>query len=171
MFQRLIAHPVWTAIGAVATVLALFAAGFEWITCIPETERFKVCRDPAHGVEQYQYSESVSDQSGWRGGGYSQPAFCSELMRRKEAAIGQSIVWGTPQSSEDSRRVGLGRVEYNYVCTISAQWAPVYRAARSEICGQVDGISKSNVVMDVCTPNGKIIGFSLLGFRWIGWPW
>ncbi len=109
--------------------------GFNEKTVSYREHEFKLCTHPSHGVASYQHSEIVRDSSGWRDGGYNQLAWCNEVKRRKERAVGESIVWGEETRSENSKKDIFGHVEYNYHCSIPARWGPVFVASRSAACG------------------------------------
>lgn len=179
----LLRHPFWTAIGAIATVVALVVANITPIYAVvedgdrcgwqdvrrtvpPEFE-FTECRDPAHGVERFQYSETVGLESGWVRGGYSQPWWCEQVRQRKQQAVGQSITWEAPTSSERSRRDVFGHVEYKYTCKITASWSPIYNIKRTPSCPKVQAIETVIHVARKCQDGGSTIGWKVFGFSWI----
>jgi hypothetical protein len=175
----------WTGAGVIVALFALIATfvkpiyvniqnaqkcGTHVITqSIPAGEKYQLCSDASHEVESYRQSIIVTGQSGWRGGGYNQNAFCQELMRLKESAIGATITWSDQNSSENRRKDFLGHAEYNYSCTIQARWDPVFKLARGPECGE----SRPMVMNEAnsCPDDEHQIGVNFIGIKWVGWPW
>jgi hypothetical protein len=136
---------------------------------VPEGEKYQLCSDPSHEVGSYRQTIIVTGQSGWRGGGYNQNAYCQDVMRAKEMSIGGTINWSDQHSSESSRKDLLGHAEYNYSCTIQARWDPIYKLARGPECGETKPIVLNEA--NSCPDDEHQIGVNFSGIKWIGWPW
>lgn len=124
---------------------------------------FRLCSHPSHGVTGYQYTETVTGSSGWRDGGYNQIAWCSDVKRAKENSVGASIVWSNEQRNEDRRKDIFGKAEYNYHCTITAQWGPVYASNRSSVCGPEPFVDKLEQQPNTCPDVTNRVGWK--------WSW
>jgi len=178
MFKTIKDHPIFAVIGAVAAITGIvigvlslvepkyakFTSGAicgnseETITTHPY--QFRECKNP-NKVKGYEYKEDVSQSSGWVGGGHDQNWHCTNVKRRKEAAVGQSIVWSNQRSSEQSKKSTLGKVSYKYHCTITAQWTPIYEVERWEGCGEAP--PKIEIIEEPKTCFDKT--------QRIGWKW
>ncbi|MGZ2484845.1 hypothetical protein ACVITL_003368 [Rhizobium pisi] len=171
MFRKLLDHPIWTALGTIAAIIALIVPFFETISCVPQSEEFKQCRVAGNGIESFAVTEDVTGSSGWVGGGLDQPTYCNQLKNQKEAAVGQTIYWEKERSSEGNNKDWKGHVTYNYHCAIVGHWAPTYKLARTSECGRNEAVTPTSVLTPSCPAAGTRIGFSLFGYRLIGWPW
>lgn len=96
---------------------------------------FPECRHPTHEVERYALDELKNANSGWRGGGYNQPAHCADVLRSLQSAHPNST-FSFVRSSEESKRDILGKVEYNYFCEYRRREQPVFALIRSPACIQ-----------------------------------
>jgi hypothetical protein len=137
--------------------------GYSSRTVQHRDHEFQLCSHPSHEVIGYQYTEIVTGSSGWRGGGYNQVAWCSDVKRKKEASIGSSIIWSDERRSEDRRKDILGKAEYNYHCTITAQWGPIYASKRSSACGPEPFVDKVEQYPASCPDETNRIGWK--------WSW
>jgi len=180
MLKKLAQHPIFAVIGGVIAVVGV-ATGVLSLTK-PEYKRvtdgnicgyserqitsrphqYKECENP-NKVAGYRYAETVSKSSGWVSGGHDQQWHCTNVMREKEAAVGQSIVWGQPQSSESSRKDWKGHVTYKYHCSIEAKWGPIYVVERWEGCGAADPVTKTVREPKTCYDESQRIGWK--------WQW
>ena len=180
MFERLKEHPVFMIIGAfiglagvVIGVLSLIEPVYMWVTdgkvCgfYSETEskqkyEWNECANP-NKIIGYQYTEIVTKSSGWVSGGRDQNWHCTNVKREKERAVGQSIVWSKPNSSERVRKDLLGHVTYNYNCSIEAKWGPIFQVERWPGCGKAKSISVSVTKESSCFDLSKRVGWK--------WKW
>jgi hypothetical protein len=124
---------------------------------------FQLCAHPSHELTGYQFTETVSGSSGWRGGGYNPTAWCNDVKRAKENSVGQSIVWSNQRPREESKKDLLGKVEYNYHCTITAQWGPIYATVRSPACGPEPFVDRVAQEPNTCPDTTNRVGWK--------WTW
>ena len=111
----------------------------------------KTCQHVSHGVASFANSENVNRQSGWRGGGSSQPEQCQIMKNNYTAANpGRDIVWTEEKSSERSRKRWDGHVQYNYNCSAVANWNPIYNNQSSEACGRLDPVQEESRLPKQC---------------------
>ncbi|NOJ46074.1 hypothetical protein [Bradyrhizobium archetypum] len=101
---------------------------------------YKTCQNPAFGIKGWANQMTVQGTSGWRGGGYNQGAFCSEFTNGVIASRGlgnQPHLVDDVRSREESRRTGFMNsvAEYNYHCSITLHWSPVYNDKADPVCG------------------------------------
>lgn len=104
------------------------------------------CRRPEFGLERYGNVQQFSGGSGWKDGGYSQPAYCSDLERATISSLGLrggSYSSRVVASGERGRWVVRGlnprHRQYHYQCTIEISWNPIYRARQDVVCGTSRG--------------------------------
>ncbi|WP_213290989.1 hypothetical protein [Bradyrhizobium sp. sGM-13] len=102
---------------------------------------WKTCANQAFGVDRWENEEKLNGTSGWRGGGFNQGAYCTEFINsvvagRKLGDRPHDVVGMT--SSEENRRTGTfkERAEYNYHCSLTLRWNPVYKQKADPICGR-----------------------------------
>lgn len=178
MFKKIAEHPVIAVIsgiiavvGVVAAVLGLTQAEYALVTdgeicgysqeqMTTRPHQYHECENP-NKITGYRFQETVSKSSGRVGGGYDQNWHCENVKREKETAVGQSIVWGTPTSSEDSNKDWKGKVTYKYFCSIPAKWGPIYAVERWAGCGEADP-----VVTTVSTPKTCFDESRRIGWKW-----
>lgn len=186
MWKTLWKHPFWAALGSIVALCALIATFVQPIYASvpdgdlcgwdnvagsrPAEHEFNECRDSSHGVDSFQYNETVSDSSGKVGGGHDQGWWCNAVMRAKETAIGQSIVWATPKSSEESDKNWKGEVSYKYSCSIDGSWGPIFKLDRTAVCGRAALIVTTEQVPKICSASERLKGVRILGMSWIIWP-
>jgi len=98
---------------------------------------YLTCRRPEFGRIGWGRTEQFSGNSGWRGGGTSQPDWCRELAGQsiRSRSIGEQNEVATVASSEDSHFTWDRRAEYNYSCTVRISWAPIYAERQDVSCG------------------------------------
>ncbi len=98
---------------------------------------YRTCARREFGVERWEASQRFEGRSGFRGGGGSQPAWCTEYRNSLIAngTITEPSEIAIATSSEVSRRRPSGNVQYNYSCTLEAKWAPVYVSRQDALCG------------------------------------
>jgi hypothetical protein len=156
--RKLKDHPIFSIVGAVAAIAGVVYGGLSMVkpeyplvtsgeTCGYSEERisrrphpWKECPNPSK-VIGYQYSERVTQGSGWVDGGRDPEWHCTNVKREKERAVGQSIVWSNQETSQASRKDLFGHVEYRYDCTVDAKWGPIYAVERWEGCGEEQAIT------------------------------
>lgn len=115
MFKSLKNHPIFAIIGAIAAIagivfgiLALIKPEYALVTSgekcgwaeevvTEQVHQWNECENP-NKVTGYQFTEQVSQSSGWVGGGKDQNWHCTNVKRAKERAVGQSIVWSNKKS-------------------------------------------------------------------------
>ena len=93
------------------------------------------CRDATHGVDRYQREFNVTRESGWHGGGYSQPRWCEDVMSMLRGEHPQALL--TQVSSGEVSRNSCAPAncpQYNYTCTVRVQTDPLYKEAVSSAC-------------------------------------
>lgn len=101
----------------------------------PPAPRFATCRDPSHGVERYAHTEPLTRESGWRGGGFSQPGWCNQLTSMLKGDHPGSVL-KVKSSSEQSRSTcpPFNCPQYNYTCTIEVLSDPIFVERESAAC-------------------------------------
>lgn len=112
--------------------------------CGTTTEEFivnpakpKTCRHPDFGHEGWSKTETVTQSSGWRGGGSNQANWCNQLTasfiqsRTVESKYDKEILGSREESNKDWK----GHVTYNYHCTVKVSWEPVYSERTDPKCG------------------------------------
>lgn len=175
MATKLSDHPFFVILGALAALAGIWVVITEPVykkiiggICgstetpeITQPNQYNSCPNP-NKITHYEYTESVTKSSGWVGGGNDQSWHCANVMREKESAVGQSIVWGTATSFEEDRKDFFGKAEYKYHCTIQAQWSPVYMIERWEGCGPADPVT-----VTVSTPNECYDETQKIGWKWV----
>ena len=93
------------------------------------------CRHPSHGVESYLREEDVTQWSGWRAGGYSQPSWCNELiilLRASNPKAAFAIVASRERSESHCKPFNCPKYEYS--CTVRLKLDPVYKLQPSGLC-------------------------------------
>ena len=90
------------------------ACGYETIELAVDSEyQWAECQNQEFGVIGYEDTKEVSGSSGWRGGGYNQAAYCSDLaasVKSSHSDVPQDANWETVRSSENVRwRGGIER--------------------------------------------------------------
>jgi hypothetical protein len=109
--------------------------GVTTATELEQTEQFKECRAPSHGIAGYRRTKIFEEWSGWRTGGFDQRSWCNELQARARHKIGQPFAWEVLETREERKEEFLRRFFYKYYCKAEAQWEPIYRNERTEACG------------------------------------
>src|SRR5262249_207863 len=79
-----------------------------------------VCQVPSNGIESYSIDQQIAGDSGWRGGGYNQTAFCNDRKTALQKAYPNSILTETGRS-ENSHKDTWGHVTYIYYCNYRRQ--------------------------------------------------
>ena len=100
-------------------------------------KRPKTCRHPDFGRERWKQSDSVTQSSGWMGGGSNPTNWCNSLL--SGFISNRGITGGYDKRfsnvSEQSKKDWKGHVEYNYHCTVTVWWDPLYRERTDPRCG------------------------------------
>lgn len=104
------------------------------------TPKYKSCRNPSFGLASWDKVETFQGTSGWRGGGYNPSAFCSDFINSVVASRGltnQSYAIESMQPGEEQRRKGVFNSisEYNYHCSVTLRWQPIYNEKIDPLCG------------------------------------
>jgi hypothetical protein len=89
----------------------------------------KACRNPSHGVERFLREFDVTRDSGWRGGGYDQGRWCSDviaILRGEFPAVGSTFDIVSHDEREESKCRPFNCPQYNYVCTVHVKTDPIY---------------------------------------------
>ncbi len=99
--------------------------------------RPKTCRLSDFGEVGWSKTETITQSSGWRGGGSNPTNWCNQLTAGfiKSRSINtkyNSVVQG---KREESKKDWKGHVEYNYHCTIKVSWEPIYAEKTDSKCG------------------------------------
>lgn len=180
MLKLITDHPIFTIIGGVfaligvvTAILGLTEPKFALVTdakvCGVSTQevvttpyQFRECKNP-NKLLGFEFQDVVSKSSGWVGGGRNPSWHCFNVMREMERAIGESIDWGTPKTSEESKKDWKGHVTYNYHCTIEAKWGPIYAVERWEGCGEADPVVEKISEPKTCFDTTKRVGWK--------WKW
>jgi hypothetical protein len=95
----------------------------------------KVCRDPSLGIESFGKTLTISQESGWLGGGHSQTQWCDNLIGklRSNYPDGTFTVLGTSETSRSACKP-FNCPQYNYTCTVKVQAEPIYVEKASPVC-------------------------------------
>lgn len=109
---------------------------------IDKAQVYRTCRHAEFGQIGWVRSDTITESSGWVGGGSSQSNWCNTLTARiiKERSIGSSHSSEVINKSEQARWTGIfGRVrQYNYSCTVKIQWEPLYAENTDPLCGKIE---------------------------------
>lgn len=180
MLQSLKDHPIFAVIGAIAAIIGIVigllsltepayalvtdgvVCGYSDLTETTSPHKWAECENPAK-VIGYKYAETVSQSSGWVGGGRDQNWHCTNVKRQKEASVRQSIVWSNQRSSESHKKDLLGKVSYKYQCAIDAKWDPIYAVERWEGCGEAPPVARSARKAKTCFDETRRTGWK--------WKW
>jgi Trypsin-like peptidase domain len=98
-------------------------------------ECYSSCALPENGVGSWGGSATVTEDTGWRGGGYDPTSFCAAQKLRHEQANPTHFV--TVQALPEQHQSiynPFKHDEYRYQCAVTDQWDPVYKVARSPSC-------------------------------------
>jgi hypothetical protein len=100
----------------------------------------KTCQNPAFGIAGWANQETLQGTSGWRGGGYNPGAYCTDFTNSVIASRGlgnQPHVVDNLKPGEEQRRTGFlnSVAEYNYHCSITLRWNPIYNQRADPLCG------------------------------------
>lgn len=102
---------------------------------------YKTCANQAFGLEKWGNEDPINGTSGYRGGGYNQGAYCTDLINVTLQSRGLGSVphlVDQIHSSEESRRTGAfgsGPVQYNYHCSFMLHYNPIYNRKSDALCG------------------------------------
>jgi len=107
-------------------------AGVNMVPAGPCAE-LPVCRTASNGIEGYTVDQQIPGDSGWRGGGYNQNAFCNDRKTALQNAYPHSVLTETGRS-ENSHKDTWGHVTYIYYCSFHRQEGPIYKSMASLDC-------------------------------------
>lgn len=116
---------------------AMATAAMQQVCTRPITVR--KCRHPDFGQERWARSETLQGSTGWRGGGYNPDAYCSDYISsivtsRQLGGKAYNIdIVGKREEGKWTGTFGRKR-KYNYHCTVSLQWDPIYNERTDERC-------------------------------------
>ncbi|MGY4608604.1 hypothetical protein ACVW16_007016 [Bradyrhizobium sp. USDA 4474] len=101
---------------------------------------YKTCANAAFGIAGWENQETLQGTSGWRGGGYNPGAYCTDFTNGVVASRGlgsQPHVVENVKPGEEQRRTGFlnSVAEYNYHCSITLRWNPIYNQKADPLCG------------------------------------
>ena len=101
----------------------------------PETP--KTCRLSDFGQEGWSKTETVTQSSGWQGGGSNPTNWCNQLTASfiQSRSIDSKYNKEVLGQSEESNKDWKGHVTYNYHCTVKVDWEPVYAERTDPKCG------------------------------------
>ena len=91
------------------------------------------CVHPSHGIDHFEIDVTLTGDSGWRGGGYNQTAYCNDYLASLNATYPGSNLVRT-NSWEDARWTGIRHREYKYFCSVQRQEKPIYKVGRGIEC-------------------------------------
>ena len=95
-----------------------------------------VCRAKSNGFEKWGKVESVTADSGWRGGGSSPAEYCNGELAARKAVLGDTGEIELVNTSEDSKddNPPFNVRKYRYSCTFTQRTEPIYKLAASPEC-------------------------------------
>lgn len=118
-----------------AVIVFSITAGLNAVFSGSESDEEKLCRDPSHGIERYEFSDTVEQNSGWVASGYNEAWWCQKMKNDYQSNRPDiSIIWGNQVSSQRYNKDSFGHVTYNYYCKVTAKWNPIYNLKHSEAC-------------------------------------
>jgi hypothetical protein len=122
--------------------------GTEEKTVVISPAKPATCRRAEFGIEGYVHTQTLTQSSGWRGGGSSQTNWCNELISGfvSSRGIGETAISEIQNTGEDARWTGtFGRTrQYNYTCTAIISWEPIYVEKTNPACGMVPEKTKTD---------------------------
>jgi hypothetical protein len=101
---------------------------------------YKTCQNSAFGLAGWANAETLQGTSGWRRGGYNPGAFCTDFTNSVVAGRGlgnQPHLVENVKPEEEQRRTGIlnSVAEYNYHCSFTLRWNPIYNQRTDPLCG------------------------------------
>ncbi|MGH0036981.1 MAG: hypothetical protein ACQGVK_18290 [Myxococcota bacterium] len=113
----------------------------EFQTAFQQQKIYRVCRHPDFGQVGWAYNDTITQSSGWVGGGSNPTNWCNQLIAAtvRGRSIGPQHKATVIDKSEQGKWTGtFNRTrKYNYHCTIKLEWEPVYRERRDPRCGEM----------------------------------
>lgn len=102
----------------------------------------RTCRHKDFDLERWGSDETITQSSGWRGGGSNPTNWCNDLINSiiQGRSIGPIHKADILEAHEEARWTGtFGRTrEYNYHCTVKIQWNPIYKEKQdASRCGTI----------------------------------
>lgn len=96
----------------------------------------KRCRKPEHGLDGWGFETTITRNSNWRGGGGSQPGYCSELVAAVRSEFPNASEVETRSSNESTRDScsPFRCIQYQYTCSVTVRGRPIYKEAESTSC-------------------------------------
>lgn len=115
-----------------------FCSGGTWkidqagANCTPRGAALRACRHSEFGIESWGQTETYGLSSDWKGPGYDQQRYCTDvknafLAERHISAPFESKVVDTHEDSNSGR--------YKYRCALEFKWLPVYFEKTDARCG------------------------------------
>ncbi|MET4789574.1 putative acylesterase/phospholipase RssA [Bradyrhizobium japonicum] len=102
--------------------------------------QYKACRSPAHGPpESFAIDKVITQQSGWRPGGYNPSAWCGDVQTQLRAQFKEPIleVKGMNEERRDACQP-FRCIQYQYTCIVRVLADPVYPEKVSPSCPPAD---------------------------------
>ena len=87
-------------------------------------------------VERFGRTVAVTQDSGWMGGGHTQPEWCNNLIGNLRNQFPPDSQFKVLSSSERSKSscTPFNCPQYNYTCTVEVQTDPIYNEKSSPKC-------------------------------------
>lgn len=112
------------------------------------------CRRAEFDIEGYVHTQTVTQSSGWRGGGSNPTNWCNELISGfvSSRGIGDTAISKVINTGEDARWTGtFGRTrQYNYTCTVKISWEPIYFEKTDPACGMLPEKTRTDSIPKKC---------------------
>jgi len=173
---RILRDPIWQGIAAIVAIVAgiiafmpkaepceepifqtvqdaqLCGSTEEIVEVSPATP--KTCRRLEFGQAGYVHTQTVTQSSGWRGGGSNPTNWCNELSQSfiNARSIGATAATDIVNTTEDARWTGtFGRTrQYNYGCTVRISWEPLYNERTDPVCGMNPAVTTRKILAKSC---------------------
>jgi len=144
--------PAMCEVPILSTLTDVQQCGFDMETVVVEPAKILSCRKPEFGIERYVQSEVVSQSSGWVGGGSNPTNWCNQMINSFVSAreIGETAVSNVTNKSEQGRWTGIRKRQYNYSCTATINWSPLYIEKAHSSCGSTAPITEVKKIARTC---------------------
>ena len=101
----------------------------------PPTPLPLTCLHLAHGIERFGKTFSVTQDSGWRGGGSNPAAWCNVVLTKvRTDNPGAQVGRQAPQDDSRDSCPPFNCRQYKYTCKVVVEADPVYKEAASPAC-------------------------------------
>lgn len=118
-----------------------------------EPEKEGSCQRSEFGIASWSNIETFPSRStGWRGGGYNQPLWCTDVANAIiiDRGIGTQFKVETVSSSEEVKKSFPGQVNYKYHCSVKISWDPVYNSGIHPDCPKIPAIFEDRKIVATC---------------------